>query len=175
MPRLSRQFIFHDIFKNFAKNIKFPSRVSKFLPKRERKRNRSLPISSKFSIRYPFVIQRTREFAQTDSTNLLFYIRIQIWQHTVSRITRKLITTHPSSFKMIRTIPFSMSMSVAKFHAIPYILYESAFPKTSLRRRDHLIFRTILLRIVCRANHRDRHIFFRTILLSRFQLEQTRR
>lgn len=96
------------------------------------------------------------------------------YDNTVSRITRKLITTHPSSFtfKMIRTILLSMSTSVAKFHAIPYILYESAFSKTSLRRRDHLIFRTIFLRIVCRANHRDHHIFFRSILLSRFQLER---
>lgn len=96
------------------------------------------------------------------------------YDNTVSRITRKLITMHPSSFtfKMIRTILLSMSTSVAKFHAIPYILYESAFSKTSLRRRDHLIFRTIFLRIVCRANHRDHHIFFRSILLSRFQLER---
>lgn len=136
--------------------------VWKFLPNLAETK----PISSDSSVQI-FTIRSVPEgihpnSRKSDSTNLMFYryardtIKCNFKNHvkTVERIT-----THPSSFKMIRTILFSMSMSVAKFHAIPYILYESAFSKTSLRRRDHLIFRAILLRIVCRANHRDRHIF----------------
>lgn len=44
MARLSRQFIFHDIFKNFAKNIKFPSRFK--IPSETRAETKS--ISSDF-------------------------------------------------------------------------------------------------------------------------------